>query len=149
MAPLSAIPTKHNQHVEVRSRVTLAKRLESEQHGLLDADKRHQDQVYVPINLSSWKQLPLSAQRSFGFLNSLSVESIPEVLLLRLMTRTEMWGPDGEIDSIETPLINPIVGDLLNGTAFAGRCIVSHLRRKLPLSGRSFLFLIWNGCASS
>ena len=48
------------------------------------------------------------------FLGSFNVESIPEVLLLRLMI-TKIWSPSGEIENVRTLPIDPVVEDLIMG----------------------------------
>lgn len=84
---------------------------------LLSVPKTHRDEDWAPVDLA-WRQLSSPALRFLKFLSALKVEGIPEVLLLRLMTDTKTWGPNGEIDNIRTPPIDSIVEDLVNGTAF-------------------------------
>lgn len=97
-------------------RVTNQRSVHPERCDLPDA-RGYGDKDWAPVE-PAWRQLSSPARRFLKFLSALRTERIPEVFLLRLMTATKMWGPSGEIESIRTPLVDPIVWDLVHRTAF-------------------------------
>jgi hypothetical protein len=119
VGPLEVVPAKRNQHGETipNARVPNQRSGNPERCDLLIARENHRGEDWAPVDFA-WRQLSSPARRFLKFLGSLDIESIPEVLLLRLMTTTETWSPSGEIENFRTPPIDPIVEDLIHGTAF-------------------------------
>lgn len=119
VTPLEVVPAKRNQEGEriLSARGVNQRNMNPGRRDLLDAPESHRYEDWAPVDIA-WRQLPCPARRFLKFLSSLRVEGIPEVLLLRLMTATETWGPSGEIENVGTPPIDSIVGDLIQGTAF-------------------------------
>ena len=58
------------------------------------------------------------AKTIFSFLCSLKVDDIPEILLLRMMKSTAIWGSDGCIEWENTPGVSLVVNDLVSGRVF-------------------------------
>ena len=117
--PLELVPAKRNQHGEIipSARAANQRNGKPERCDLLSARESHRDEDWAPVDFA-WQQLSNPARRFLKFLGSLKIESIPEVLLLRLMIPTEIWSPSGEIENVRTLPIDPVVEDLIHGTAF-------------------------------
>ena len=119
MAPLELVPAKRNQHGQTitSARAVKQRNGKPEHCDQQSARESHRDEDWAPVDFA-WQQLSNPARRFLKFLGSLKIESIPEVLLLRLMIPTEIWSPSGEIENVRTLPIDPVVEDLIHGTAF-------------------------------